>query len=302
MNMASSRLTKLKQPIAIGITALLALGMLVITLFTLYHMSEKSRELASLREEYDLVMERNRILSSQMEQLQEKNGSIESVLRDQRKKLKKAKEEQLLKAKAEVEEQLRTLEEDQEHAQFFKEKWETAKSRLARGDYSAEVTLLKSSEGIVIRLPNDFLFRPGEAILRSQRAGHARQEGGGDLSPPERFLMRLAALLNEDFHASRIRIEGHSDNVPIGGNLRKRFASNWQLSTARASSTVQFLHEHGSVDPARMTAVGKADTEPIASNDTAEGKAKNRRVDIVILLDASKEGLSEASVSLTHGQ
>jgi chemotaxis protein MotB len=80
----------------------------------------------------------------------------------------------------------------------------------------------------------------------------------------------------------QIRIEGHTDNVPIGVKLREKFATNWELSTARATSVVRYLIEEGGIDRAMISAGGYADTRPVDSNDTEGGKAANRRIEIVL--------------------
>jgi chemotaxis protein MotB len=80
----------------------------------------------------------------------------------------------------------------------------------------------------------------------------------------------------------QIRIEGHTDNVPIGVKLRGRFPTNWELSTARATSVVRYLIEEGGVDRANLLAVGYADTRPLAANDTEEGRTANRRIEIAL--------------------
>ena len=78
---------------------------------------------------------------------------------------------------------------------------------------------------------------------------------------------------------SNIRIEGHTDNVPIHN---ARFASNWDLSTTRATTTVRLLVTEYGFSPQRLAAAGYAEYRPIANNATAAGRAMNRRVDIVI--------------------
>jgi len=80
----------------------------------------------------------------------------------------------------------------------------------------------------------------------------------------------------------QIRIEGHTDNVPIGVKLRGRFPTNWELSTGRATSVVRYLIEEGGVDRANLLAVGYADTRPLAGNDTEEGRTANRRIEIAL--------------------
>ena len=80
----------------------------------------------------------------------------------------------------------------------------------------------------------------------------------------------------------QIRIEGHTDNVPIGPRIKDRFPTNWELSAARATSVVRYLIEEGGVDPNHLSAIGYADNRPVASNDTEEGRQSNRRIEIVL--------------------
>ena len=79
---------------------------------------------------------------------------------------------------------------------------------------------------------------------------------------------------------NQIRLEGHTDNVPIHN---EQFKNNWELSSARSIAVLQFLTDKFSVPVKRLAVSGYADVEPVASNDTEVGRARNRRVDVVIL-------------------
>ena len=79
---------------------------------------------------------------------------------------------------------------------------------------------------------------------------------------------------------NQIRIEGHTDDVPIHS---ARFASNWELSTARATAVVQWLIEREGMTPSRLSAAGYGEFHPRVPNDSTEARARNRRVDVVIL-------------------
>ena len=87
----------------------------------------------------------------------------------------------------------------------------------------------------------------------------------------------------------QIRIEGHTDNVPISSKLQGRFKTNWELSTARATTVVRYMIDQGSVDRQHLSAVGYADTQPLASNDSEEGRSSNRRIEIVLYPKDLKE-------------
>ena len=95
----------------------------------------------------------------------------------------------------------------------------------------------------------------------------------------------------------QIRIEGHTDNVPISVKLQDRFKTNWELSTARATTVVRYLIDQGSVDPQYLSAVGYADTHPLASNDSEEGRAANRRIEIVLYPKDLKEIAGQVETS-----
>ena len=76
-------------------------------------------------------------------------------------------------------------------------------------------------------------------------------------------------------------VDGYTDNLPIAPELKARFPSNWQLSAARATGVVQYLQAQG-VNPNLMSAQGFGDTHPVAANDTPQGRAKNRRIEITL--------------------
>jgi chemotaxis protein MotB len=106
-------------------------------------------------------------------------------------------------------------------------------------------------------------------------------EGGWELNKAgEQTLDKVAPTL-KTLTNERIEVDGYTDNVPIGPELKSRFPSNWELSTARATDVVRYLVSKG-VDPKRLSATGFGDTQPVASNDTAQGRAKNRRIEIVL--------------------
>lgn len=119
--------------------------------------------------------------------------------------------------------------------------------------------------GLVVRLLTDeVLFDPGDNVVKSR-------------SLP--LLAKISSLLRDGEISNRVRVEGNTDPVPIS---TARFRSNWELSTARATSVLQYLLEHG-IAPKRLSAAGYADQHPVATNRTAVGRALNRRVDLVVL-------------------
>ena len=132
-----------------------------------------------------------------------------------------------------------------------------------RHGFGKEVHATTEQRGLAIRVLTDSLLFP---------SGSATLEPHG-----QPLLGEIAQLLNVD-QVHPVAVEGNTDNVPINGGT---FPSNWELSTARASSVVRFLIAQG-VDPQRLSATGYADQHPIATNATATGRALNRRVEIIL--------------------
>lgn len=124
-----------------------------------------------------------------------------------------------------------------------------------------DVEILIQEGTISFRISNEILFPSGQSMLTV---------------PGIALLDRLTKVLNATEH--KISVEGHTDNVPI---QTARFPSNWELSTGRATSVVRHL-ERGGVASRRLRATGYADTRPIALNGTPEGRATNRRVELIL--------------------
>lgn len=105
--------------------------------------------------------------------------------------------------------------------------------------------------------------------------------GKAELKPAGVDVIKRVGGVLKEFPDKRVHVDGYTDNVPIRGALLKTFPSNMDLSKARAENAMSAL-EHGGVPKANMTAIGHADTEPVANNNTATGRQKNRRVEIVV--------------------
>ena len=106
-------------------------------------------------------------------------------------------------------------------------------------------------------------------------------EGGWQLHRQgEQTLNKIVPTLR-NLTQTQIVVDGYTDNLPIGPELKARFPSNWQLSAARATGVVQYLQSQG-VNPNLMSAQGFGDTHPVAANDTPQGRAKNRRIEITL--------------------
>jgi chemotaxis protein MotB len=95
-------------------------------------------------------------------------------------------------------------------------------------------------------------------------------------------VLKQVAAAMQGYEDKAIRVVGHTDDVPIAKAWRNVFPSNWELSAARATTVVRFLQESG-IEPGRLIASGRAEYAPIAANDSAEGRQKNRRIEITLI-------------------
>lgn len=106
--------------------------------------------------------------------------------------------------------------------------------------------------------------------------------GSAEINPKgKELLLAMAKALKENKNQN-IVIEGHTDNVALTAYLMKRFPSNWELSTARASAVARFFDKEGVIQPQRLTACGYSYYRPVAPNDTPEGRRQNRRIEIIL--------------------
>lgn len=125
-----------------------------------------------------------------------------------------------------------------------------------------KVRVMQTARGINVEINASVLFAPGEAKLSGQY---------------NEVLKAVAQVLKDDRHA--IQVEGHTDDVPIS---TANFPSNWELSSSRASTVVRLFADSG-IEESRLVAIGHAATKQVASNETPEGRQRNRRVQLMVL-------------------
>jgi chemotaxis protein MotB len=129
-------------------------------------------------------------------------------------------------------------------------------------DKDEKIRVENDARGLAIRLPDELVFESGKAEI---------------LPKFDQTLQKIAALLKE--MPNHLQVEGHTDNIPI---KTAAFPSNWELSTTRSVAILRSLIA-ASIDPMRLSAAGYGEFKPISTNDTPEGRAKNRRVEIIVL-------------------
>ena len=150
----------------------------------------------------------------------------------------------------------------------LEETYEQVRVFLQKAGLEDDIMLHMEERGIVMELPERILFDTGRAEIKAD------------------FLPTWTCWPSFVRVAQPIIVEGHTDNVPIRTFL---YPSNWELSVARAVSVTRYLVEEHNMDPERFLATGYGEYHPIADNETAEGRARNRRVSIVISIKQIKE-------------
>ncbi|MEJ2723424.1 MAG: OmpA family protein [Deltaproteobacteria bacterium] len=140
---------------------------------------------------------------------------------------------------------------------------EDMKSEINKG----KITITQLEGKLKVNLVDEILFDSGKTTIKPQGV---------------KVLERVGKILlkAED---QAIRIEGHTDNVPIGPELATTYPTNWELSAARATTVARYLQEKVGIDPTLLSAAGYGPYQSIASNETEEGRAKNRRIEILLV-------------------
>jgi chemotaxis protein MotB len=152
-----------------------------------------------------------------------------------------------------------------QNAERLKAREAELRASLQKELASRDVEISRLRDQLSVRVLDRVLFPSGSAKI---------------LPAGENLLGKLAPALAKG--NERVRVEGHTDNVRIGEKLQDKYSSNWELSTARAASVVRYFQRRGQVDPKRLEAVGSGEHKPVAPNDTADNRQRNRRVEIVL--------------------
>jgi chemotaxis protein MotB len=215
---------------------------------------EQSQLSASLEEE----RRRLKAEAEEKARLQQEQSQLSASLDEERKRLKTEAEEKarLEQERAAKEDEIRRLTKTQEELS------QSLKDEIAKGN----IKIQQVRDRLTINMVDRVLFDSGRA----------------DIKPAGlKVLKQVSDVLNK-ITDKQIRIEGHTDNVPISTKLQDKFKTNWELSTTRATTVVRYLIDQGGVQPQSLSAVGYADTHPIESNDSEQGRSSNRRIEIVL--------------------
>lgn len=222
------------------------------------------RIVGSLEQERDDLQARIRDLERSNRSLSDERAALLDSMEDIRQERERLTVDvaKLQKTKDLLSEHLRKREEEVEELSKLKSTYRGLVAELESEVTAGQIQIEQLAEGIRVNLSQEILFRSGAVELETH---------GVDV------LRKVAAQLAGTTHV--IEVQGHSDDVPLSTALARRWGTNWELAAARASSVVRVLQGEG-VDPTRLTAVSFGEFAPVADNDTPEGRAHNRRIEI----------------------
>ena len=130
-----------------------------------------------------------------------------------------------------------------------------------------QIKITHMADRLSVTMVDKILFPSGEAEITSEGVA---------------ILTRIGKIIKNN-RGKIIRVEGHTDNVQINPRLQKKFPTNWELSTTRATNVVRFLQDKIGIEGARLRAVGMSEYHPVASNETLDGRDQNRRIEIILM-------------------
>jgi chemotaxis protein MotB len=145
--------------------------------------------------------------------------------------------------------------------------YEELKKKLEQEIRDGKIQITEMQNKLTVTMVDKILFASGSA----------------EVSREGKLVLDKVIPVLKDVKGKRIQVEGHTDNVRIYSAIKEKYPTNWELSTARATQVVRYLQEQGGLDPKALSATGYSEYQPVASNDTDENKAKNRRIEIVLL-------------------
>ena len=243
---------------------------------------ELERQVATLQQDKQKLMSGTTTAQEEIARLQKRAGGLETEVAraaDLTKRLE-ARDQEIGKLQASIAQEKDRLKAEEaekaslEHERAAKEAeiqrltkthedlTKSLEAEIAKGD----IKIRQVRDRLTINMVDRVLFDSGQAKVK----------------PAGLKVLKQVSDILKKVADKQIRIEGHTDNVPIRGKLKERYPTNWELSTARATNVVRYLIEEGGVDQVNLAAVGYADTRPVASNDGEEGRTTNRRIEITL--------------------
>jgi chemotaxis protein MotB len=211
-------------------------------------LSSQKDKIAADRDELDRVLKaKSDSLSGMISDLREKNAALD--------KENESLKQSIVSIKKAREEEVRTV------SKTYESLMQEMKGEIAQG----QVTITELKGKLTLDVVDKILFASGET----------------EVKPEGLAVLKRVIEIPKDVPDKMIRIEGHTDNVKIGDVLARRYPTNWELSAARALNVARYLQKQG-IDPTLLAAVAYGEYKPVADNSTPEGRAKNRRIAIIL--------------------
>jgi chemotaxis protein MotB len=239
--------------------------------------SRYNRDVGALEDQRDQLTAR----VADLERSNEALGGERLKLIDEMEDLRVAREDlaedvaQLEKTRDLLSTHLREREAQVEELSKLSSNYEALAKDLEQEVAAGQIQITQLREGLRLNLAQDILFRSGAATL-------------------EPYGVELLTKVSEQLakFPQQVEVQGHTDNVPVSSS--SRWGTNWELAAARAASVVRLFEKHG-VDPKHLTAVSYGQNAPVDSNDTPEGRARNRRIDIRLKpIEGSEEAAAQS--------
>ncbi len=255
MRTAHGLLQRTGRPLAVAAVVLFGAGLMV------SNACVSSGRYRTLEQERDALAGKNQTLRADVDAANKRGDDLiqeKTALASE----KAALEQRLAELDAQQKTLGSQLQQREEEAGRLKATYDGLVANLKKELEAGEIQVQQMRDGLSVNVAQEILFASGSAAL---------DKGGREV------LQRVSEQLRQTNY--QIVVTGHTDNKPIGKGLEARYPTNWELSGARAASVVRLFAESG-ILTARLAAVGMADTRSVAPNDSPEGRAKNRRIEI----------------------
>ncbi|HEU5393393.1 MAG TPA: OmpA family protein [Candidatus Methylomirabilis sp.] len=255
-----------------ALVLLLGVGVLVAGCVAKSTFEAKEQEAAQTMSALEAARAAGRSLAAELEAVKEERNGLQRDLEATRAMLQASNrrvgelEQGVASHEAEIGRlQKVTTEKEQEIARL-RNTYDSLVKDLKKEIEAGEIKVTQFRDLLTVNLVEKILFDSGRAEIKPRGL---------------EILQRVGDIL-KGVEDKVVRIEGHTDNVPIGAALRSRFPTNWELSTARATVVARFLQDKVGLNPGRLSATGYGEHQPVAPNDNDEGRAQNRRIEIIL--------------------
>ena len=220
--------------------------------------ADTAAQLQLVQSELSLLETQNRQYAKKVKKLKTQNAYLKNINQQQQKNID-ALELELKKRRSVIQLQGKVI-------QLLDDTKKTIETSLKDQIAAQEVEVVEADDKLKVIFIDKILFDSGSVEINTR---------GKEL------LIIMAGSLKESEN-QEILVEGHTDDVPLKASLRKRFPSNWELSTARAAAVARFLQQEGGIEPEKLSARGYSFYRPVASNETEKGRHQNRRIEIIL--------------------